>query len=956
MKASARVDLDRSHRVDSTLKNQESKVKNQGGPDVLSAGLGLTMAFPAGTRLGSYRISGELGVGGMGEVYRATDTILKRDVAIKLLPPAFARDADRVARFQREAEALAALNHPNIAQIHGLERSDGSTALVMELVEGPTLADRIAHGPIPCDEALGIALQVADALEAAHGKGIVHRDLKPANVKVRPDGTVKVLDFGIATAPGSPIATSGRDSPAHLTPALTEAGILLGTAAYMSPEQARGRPVDERADIWAFGCLLYEMLTGQPAFGGEDVTTTLARVLEREPNTRLLPAAVTPAVRYTIRLCLAKDARKRISHIRDVRLALAGVFGTGDAAAEKSAAGQPALRRVLAFSVALITLAAVAGFGAWRLWPAPEPRPVARFSLPISTAARTPWISISRDGARIAWAGSSMIQVRELDEFETRSVPGTQGAGTVPCFSPDGAWIAYGDGLSRLRKAPLAGGAALTLAEGLRGVSFCDWADDGNIYFGTDAGIMQVSDGGGSARLIAAPDFGRGELSLHRPQLLPGGRKLLFSVLREESAESGHVAVLDLVTTERTLVLESAGTGASFVPTMTGGGRGYLVYARGGALFAVPFDVRRLEAGSPRPVVEGVLPAILGTSNPAVSRSGILAYLSGDTILDLSLRPATLAWVGRDGEQETLPERAQLFGELKLSPDGRRAVVNIVDLATRTADFWVYEFADDRFTRVTFGGANVGAVWTPDSQRFMYVHLEGGLTQLLSPGGSSELRCVPADSSALPTTLVPSSAWGPGLQEPYSLRFDGQVLIGHRNRNDNLDVWALTLPDASCGTASGVAIAPQSLLDTRFDERHPTFSPDGRFIAYTSNESGRDEVYVVPYPGLGGKTQISRGGGERPRWNSNGRELFYLSAGQMMAIEVETSPVFRAHSPRALFDMPEIAPRNSPAHDVAPDGTRFLLLIQEDPSGPRAAELRVVVNWLEELKRLVPMN
>jgi hypothetical protein len=405
------------------------------------------MALVSGTRFGSYQVAESIGSGGMGEVYRAIDTELKREVALKLLPQVFTDDADRVMRFQREAETLAALNHPNIAHVYGLERGEGGTVIVMELVEGPTLADRIAQGPVPYDEALGIAMQVADALEAAHGRGIVHRDLKPANIKVRPDGTVKVLDFGIATAPESRTATSGRRSPALLTPALTEAGILLGTAAYMSPEQARGKPVDERADIWAFGCLLYEMLTGQPAFAGEDVTTTLARVLERDAKLDSLPQVIPPVVRHTIKLCLQKEIKKRIADIRDVRLALEGKFEIEAHGAEGGDAGSRAKRRLaLPMTAAVVLTGIVAGIVAWGLWP--EPAPIRRlvYVIPESHAFRNvgfPIMALSPDGGRFVYNTTDGLYVRSMDELEARLVPGTEENLFNPFFSPDGQSVAY---------------------------------------------------------------------------------------------------------------------------------------------------------------------------------------------------------------------------------------------------------------------------------------------------------------------------------------------------------------------------------------------------------------------------------------------------------------------------------------------------------------------------------
>jgi serine/threonine-protein kinase len=908
------------------------------------------MALPPGTRFGHYEITAAIGAGGMGEVYRAKDTTLKRDVALKILPQAFSADADRVARFQREAEALAAVNHPNIAQVYGLERSEGSTAIVMELIEGPTLADRIAQGAIAYDDALGIANQIIAALEAAHGRSIVHRDLKPANIKVRVDGTVKVLDFGIATAPESPLATSGRRSPTLLTPALTEAGILLGTAAYMAPEQARGRPVDERADIWAFGCVLYEMLTGQPAFTGEDVTTTLARVLEREANLSALPAAVPPRVHHTIELCLEKDPSKRIADIRDVKLALQGTFvmgGVADAAAVKTASVRPLWRRALPATVALLIGGGVVGLAAWSLWPAPPPRPLMRLTTLVDrpnsgNALFLP--SISRDGSRIGFraGNANQIFVRVLDEFDARLIPGTESALLrPPCFSPDGTWIAYSTEAGQLRKMPLAGGAALTVAEDVAGADYCDWGEDGYIYLGATAGIMRAPEAGGAAELVAAFDAASGETSYELSRLLPGGTQLLFSVLGSGITDVS-VAVLDLETREKKLLLKGAGP-VTFAGTGPGAAQGHLVYGRNGALFAAPFDQRTLEVGAAIPVLEGV--TAIGPLNAAsVSDTGTLAYFAGgDRALGTRLR-----WIDRDGSETPLPEPAHPYASVALSPDGGRVAVDLFDLATFTGDLWLYELDGDRLTRLTFGGINSSPVWTPDGQRLIYWHSEAGQS-------NGELRSVPADNSAPPVTLatVDDGPIGPTTITP-----DGTAVIGVTARGTgpgaDIDIWALRL-EGTASTSGDAATAELSdVLASDYNELGAMLSPDGRFLAYASNESGREEVYVVPYPGPGGKTQVSTDGGRLPRWNPNGRELFYVNGTRLMAVDVETSPVFRRLTPKALFEAPALGVATSAFYAVAPDGARFLIPALGETDVDAPFELRIVVNWFEELRELAP--
>jgi Tol biopolymer transport system component len=902
------------------------------------------MAVAPGTRFGAYEITGELGVGGMGEVYRATDTNLKRDVAIKILPPAFAGDADRVARFQREAEALAALNHPNIAQIYGLERGEGMTAIAMELVEGPTLADRIATGPIAAEEALQIALQIADALEAAHERSIVHRDLKPANVKLKPNGMVKVLDFGIATAPESPIVTSGRHSPTLLTPALTEAGVLLGTAAYMSPEQARGRGVDARADVWAFGCVLFEMLTGQPAFGGEDVTTTVARVLEREPNLAALPAATPAPMKRAIELCLRKDPRKRLHSIGDVRLGLEGELGGG--AAESSAVrASPPGRRALPIVAALAAGAAIVG-ATWRsLRPAEERPRVTRFVESVAVPSGLPAASLSSDGSLIAYVSGTpaQIRLRNLASFETVPIDTSAGSLTPPCFSPDGKWIAFAaENSTALRKAPVAGGRGLTLASGLFGLDLCDWGEDGYIYFTTTQGIARVPEAGGSVESLAAPDVAKREISFERPQLLPGGTKVLYSVVIGGQNAGIRIEVMDLTTHAQTPLLDAAGIGA-FAATGPTQRIGHLVYGQGGALFAAPVDLQRLRAGAVSPILDGVVgagPLTIATVSP----SGTLAYFAGEAT---NVTPA-LTWVSRDGSSEALPGDPAYIGDVSLSRNGKNAVTTVLDLNTLTADLWVHEFDTGRVTRLTFGGFNRNATWTPDGKRLLYASSS-------TIGDPAALRSVLTDGSGLPVTLLAAQA---GLIGPTSVSPDGNSVLGVSNARANAgDVWWLPFASVPPNGAPSTDPSLNYLLDSAFDETHASISPDGRWVAYSSNETGREQIFVVPYPGPGGKTQVSLNGGREPRWNPNGRELFYVSGSRMMSVAVETTPAFRAATPTVLFDDPSLFEESmgSPSgfhYDVVPDGSRFLLLRPRGRAG--GLELRVVQNWFEELRKLAP--
>ncbi|HUO68440.1 MAG TPA: protein kinase [Gammaproteobacteria bacterium] len=905
------------------------------------------MPFSRGTRFGPYEIAALIGVGGMGEVYRATDTTLKREVAIKVLPDFFAGNADSLARFQREAEMLAALNHQNIAHIYGLERADTTTGLVMELVDGQTLADRIAEGPILMAEAMPIAMQIADALEAAHERGIVHRDLKPANIKLRPDGTVKVLDFGIAKALQPAFGASGRETQVANTPSVTQIGMILGTAAYMSPEQARGKAVDKRTDVWALGCVLYEMLAGRPAFDGEDATTTIGRVLERDVDFRALPADVPEVVRGTLIACLQKDAKKRVRDIGDVKLALEGAFETR---VEHGAATRavPAWRRRFALAAAFTAGAAVIALAAWGLWPAAEARPVTRLSMPVDVSRTNRSVAVAPDGRRVAYrsAALGLIYVRDLDAFEARSIPAEAGQ-SPPCFSPDGEWMAYtAGGTGRfLLKTPLSGGAVSTVAQNLDGAEFCDWANDGFVYFGANAGIMRVPAAGGTPQLVAGPSSELGEISLEIPHLLPDGAQLLYNAVTADGLATVRAVVLNLTTRERKTLLTGVGY-TSFIPvTRSGASRGYLVYGLNRTVFAAPVDLRTLEVGGARPVASDVLGSgVAGSlSSAAVSPAGTLAYLAGPLSDDV-LGDSQLAVVDRDGKVHVLLEQRHRFGEVAYSPDGSRVVTSLLDETGTTADLWVYDLDSQRFTRLTSEGVNIDAIWSPDGQRVIYYHADS----LIGTPGAVAIRSVPADNSAEPTTVVAQATWMRGVAAPSSLSPDGKTLLVLNDMLGSPDVLALALAGNSPPKADGSQ--PREIAATSFRETFATFSPDGNFVAYSANESGRDEIYVVPYPGPGGKRQVSLGGGSTPRWNRNGREIFYLSADKLMSVEVSTSPAFRALTPRELLATPPLVANRGFPYDVSPDGARYLMLIAGTTNTEQHSELRVVVNWIEELE------
>jgi serine/threonine protein kinase len=886
-----------------------------------------------GKTLVHYEITAEIGKGGMGEVYQAKDTKLGRDVAIKVLPEEFALDTDRVARFQREAKLLASLNHPNIAAIYGLEESDGTHFLVMELIEGDTLSDRIKSGPIPVEEALKLALQMAEALEAAHEKGVIHRDLKPANIKVTPDGNVKILDFGLAKAyAGDQENMSPMDSPT-ISAAATQQGVILGTAAYMSPEQARGKPVDRRADIWAFGVVLYEMLTGKTAFQGEDVSVTLASVITSDANLTLLPPNIHPRVREVINRCLQKESKKRYSGISDVQYEIeqalsdpSGVFLQPSVLPKPKKQLQLGIPLV-AFMVVLCLVAA--GVAVWFLKPIPphEPKQVMRFEYELPEGQQfspsttdLPLLTISLDGSKIVYSTAKGLFLRSLKEMDARFIAGTDGTSIQPFFSPDGQWIAYWSGTDRkLKKVAVSGGAPMTLCDAEPAGGF-SWSLDNRILHGESTNILWVSANGGNWEPLFELESGL----LGVPQMLPGGESVLFL---DGITSPGKIMVHSLKSGESKELL--VGVFAQYVKT------GHIVYGVENNLHAVPFDVDTLEViGGPVSLIEGVLNTQYFWQD-AVSDSGTLVYVPGGS---LAFSQRTFVWVDREGKEDPLGAGPNSYEDyFRISPDGTRVAWSTSESGNE--DIWIWDLARENKTRLTFDATwDLEPIWTPDSRRIIYNSGREGRVGIFwkAADGSGKAEKI--------ATLTERDI------APRSISADGKTLFlvedgGERSNN----VGMLNMESDR---------APELLFQERYRETDPMISPDGKWLAYTSNESGQWEVFICPFPDVegGGRWQVSTNGGDWPLWSPDGKELYYRHPDAIMAVSVETEPTLRLGRPISLF-----ANRYVGGFDIHPDGERFLMLKPfARPDGESkegiTPKINIVLNWIEELKERVPVD
>jgi len=895
-----------------------------------------------GHTLSHYRITAAIGAGGMGEVYRATDTKLQRHVAIKVLPAEVARDPERLARFRREAQLLASLNHPHVAAIYGLEEANGQPFLVLELVEGEDLAERLKRGSVPVGEALEIAKQVAGAFEEAHGKGIVHRDLKPANVKVTPQGQVKVLDFGLAKAyAGETAATSSADlsqSPT-LARAGTQAGVILGTASYMSPEQARGQRVDKRTDIWAFGALLFELLTGERAFAGETVTDVLAAVVHKEPAWDRLPTEVPAPIRRLLRRCLRKKADARLHDIADARLEIdEALQAKGDGSEDSSTPGRPGTpaRFGLPRRVALVALLAAAGlagvaFGvAWsrRALPA-EVEPVRRLSITglgwsdveiIDVTLFQNLMALSPDGSRLVYSalrdGARRLYLRELDAFDSQPIRGTEN-GFGPFLSPDGASLAFAaDG--RLKKISLAGGLpqAFGAAPGFRGGA---WRADGTVFFAPleFSGIWKASVAGGDTESLQQPDTGAGDLALCLPKLLPGGTSLLFTAFL--GGRAARVGLYDTATGKSRILLEDANN-AHYLRS------GHLVFGRGSEIWAAAFDSSRSEiVGAPRRVIEQVWAGGFYYSTLfTASENGVLAYAPAGA----QSGRRSLVWVDREGRETPLTREARAYAAPRLSPDGKSILVRI---AEDTTDIWTYEIERGALTRLTSEGYEDGPLWTADGKAFIYPSNKSGAPALYRQPVAGKGEAVRLGR-------------GGRTEYPETLSKDGKtIVVTEMNPKSGLDLFLLPL-DRDAG------LVP--LLVTDSSEYAADLSPDGKWFVYISRASGRPEINVRSVAGGGDEWRVSLNGGTEPRWSRNGGEIFYREGLRMMVAEVRTEPAVSISKPRALFEgLYEVmdGPIN---YDVTSDGRRFLMVKMERSEAP--TELRVVTGWDQELRKALP--
>jgi len=888
----------------------------------------------SGVHLGPYEIYSLLGAGGMGEVYRGRDPRLGRDVAIKVLPSNASTDPGRLQRFEQEARAAAALNHPNILAVYDVGVHDGVPYIVSELLEGQTLRDCLSKGPIPVRTALDYAVQIAQGLAAAHERGIVHRDLKPDNVFVTSHARVKILDFGLAKLIDQE-STGLVSSVLPTSPPGTSPGLVLGTTGYMSPEQVRGELVDRRTDIFALGVVLYEMLTGRRAFVRETVPETMTAILRDDtPDIHNSNPQVSSSLDQLLRRCLDKDPARRFQSTQDLAFALstAGTASTSSGAAVTMApatAPEPVRGRsyvaLAATAVVALALGAILAT-AFRPQAVTPTAALRRLTIslpdtePLAPAGTAPLglertaIAISPDGSRVVYValrnGMRQLVVRDLERFESRPIRGTEGAYS-PFFSPDGTSVGFFS-QSSLKKVSLLGGDPVTVTEARQARSG-GWLPDGSIVFGNFEGsvLLQVPPTGSGSRTVATTSY-----AFQGVAPLPVSTHVLIDIRAGANPDLNTIEVVAIADGARK-VLVQGGTHPVYA-------EGRLLFMRGGALFAVPFDIDRLEVtGTPLVVLEGIRTETVGAGQVGISRDGTLVYIDGTPAWE-----GTPVMVTRDGKSQPLGAPKQVYGSFALSPDGRRAAFQVVG---STADVWVFEIGRGTFTRLTQTGRNGAPIWSPDGHQIAYNS---------NQDGNSSIMARPSDGSGIETPL-----WtDPKLRcVPYSWSPDGKTLAAgcSTEESGNEDLYMLTLGGSPSATP---------FVNTPFSDWDGRFSPDGKWIAYISDSSGQYEVYVRPFSGPGSQWQISTGGGEEPVWSRDGKEIFYRNGTKWMAVDVKSVPGFSATPPRLLFSGPYVNVPG-PSYDVGPDG-RFVLI--EGPPEAPVTRLNVVLNWFDDLRRLVP--
>jgi serine/threonine protein kinase/Tol biopolymer transport system component len=897
-----------------------------------------------GKSLAHYSITAEIGKGGMGEVYQAKDQKLGRDVAIKILPEEFSHDADRVARFQREAKLLASLNHQNIAAIYGLEESDGTNFIVMELIEGDTLADQIKTGAIPVKEALKLALQIAEALEAAHEKGVIHRDLKPANIKVTPDGKVKVLDFGLAKVFAGEQADLNLSNSPTLSVAATQQGVILGTAAYMSPEQARGKSVDQKADVWAFGVVLFEMLTGKPLFSGDDISQTLARVLERKPDFSTLPTYLHPKIVEMLERCLEKEARNRYSGIADARVDIQKVLADrgGALVPPPAKAGSGKTMSWIASAIALTAL--IVGTVVWILRPSPpsEPKRVIRFTyeLPIgqqfSTTSRGNGITlaISPDGDRFVYGTTDGLYLREMDQLDARHISGTNKDSLRPFFSPDGKWIGYFSSSDRkLKKVAISGGAPVSICDPGPLGDYASWSSDNTIlYSDPRKGVMRVSADGGTPDMLIKGSAKEGFPVAH--QMLPDGKTLLFSNILPKGSQ---LVVQSLKSSQRTVLVDNPGGFGIYLPT------GHLVYSTGGGFCGVSFDLHKLK------ITCDPVPLIGYGWNSFVSNSGTLVSIPLANEVR-AVNESSLVWVDQKGKEEPIPATAGYYGTLRISPDGTKVAVTIRDRDNRNkSNIWILDLIRGPLTPLTRSeGSDRNPIWTPYSKEVIFnSDREGWGIYMKAANGTGEAKHV----FSLPGRYI----------APGSISGDGKTLL-FAERGVSMDSGG-EVPnwDISMLSMEGEQKKRVLLKDT-YDEQIPEISPKGQYMAYESTETGRPEVYIRSFPDVNKERQpVSTNGGQSPIWSPDGKQLYYLARSddivKILAVTVETEPILKLGPPKELFQGQYLLA----GWDIHPKSKKFLMVkppasISAALAAPIPRKVNIVLNWFEELKDRVPVN